>query len=167
MLLLLLFRTRRPTMRLCQHHQSINCAMCGSTPGSQTPGVPATPEPSMTKNSSSSSAHLALNVRMDGARKMPVTRRTKNPTPPQDHESEATPTNSGNCWKFSLPDRRDVNPLSMNCSCGTSTVFCTTTHDLHNNGQVNNRVQEMDHTPETATAELSQSQFVASPSQRR
>ena len=29
--------------------------------GSQTPGVPATPEPSMTKNSSSSRAHLALN----------------------------------------------------------------------------------------------------------
>jgi len=36
----------------------------------QAPGVPATPEPSMTKNSSSSRAHLALNVRMDGARKM-------------------------------------------------------------------------------------------------
>ena len=36
----------------------------------QAPGVPATPKPSMTKNSSSSRAHLALNVRMDGARKM-------------------------------------------------------------------------------------------------
>ena len=39
----------------------------GRTPGSQTPGVPATPEPSMMKNSSSSRAHLALNVRTDGA----------------------------------------------------------------------------------------------------
>ena len=32
----------------------------------------------MTKNSSSSKAHLALNVRMDGARKMPV-KRAKTP----------------------------------------------------------------------------------------
>ena len=49
----------------------------GRTPGSQTPGVPATPEPSMTKNSSSSRAHLALNVRMDGARKMAKKKATK------------------------------------------------------------------------------------------
>ena len=42
----------------------------GRTPGSQTPGVPATPEPSMTKNSSSSSAHLVLNPgTTGGARK--------------------------------------------------------------------------------------------------
>ena len=38
--------------------------------GVKTPGVPATPEPSMTKNSSSTRADLALNVWMDGARKM-------------------------------------------------------------------------------------------------
>ena len=43
----------------------------------QAPGVPATPEPSMTKNSSTSRAHLALNVRMDGARKRPVKRAEK------------------------------------------------------------------------------------------
>ena len=35
----------------------------GRTLGSQTPGVPATPEPSMTKNSSSSRAHLALSAK--------------------------------------------------------------------------------------------------------
>ena len=46
----------------------------GRTPGSQIPGVPATPEPSMTKNSSSSRAHLALNVPTDGARQMPQLR---------------------------------------------------------------------------------------------
>ena len=41
------------------------------TPGSQTPGVPATSEPSMTKNFSSSRAHLALNSGTTvGARKM-------------------------------------------------------------------------------------------------
>ena len=39
-----LFGEERSTMRLCQRHRS------------QTPGVPATPEPSMTKNSSSSRA---------------------------------------------------------------------------------------------------------------
>ena len=54
--LLWLFQTRRSTMRLCQRHRSMSCAMCGRTPGSQTPGVPATPEPSTTKNSSSSRA---------------------------------------------------------------------------------------------------------------
>ena len=48
----------------------------------QAPGVPATPEPSMTKNSSSSRAHLALNVRMDGARKRPVKRAKKPLSPP-------------------------------------------------------------------------------------
>ena len=38
----------------------------GRTPGSQTPGVPATPEPSMTKNSSSSRARVALNFGTNG-----------------------------------------------------------------------------------------------------
>ena len=144
LLLLLLFWTRRSTMRLCQRHRSTNCAICGRTPRCQTPGVPATPEPSMTKNSSSSRAHLALNVRMDGARKNACKTGEKKPTLPQYHEFEAPPTNSGNCWNLSLQDRRDVNSLSINCSCGTSTVFCTTTHDLLNNWQINNCVQELD-----------------------
>ena len=42
-LVLLLFQTRRSTMRLCQRHRSINCATCGRSLGSQTPGDPATP----------------------------------------------------------------------------------------------------------------------------
>ena len=42
-MLLLLFQTRRSTMRLCQRHRSINCASCGKSPGSQTPGDLATP----------------------------------------------------------------------------------------------------------------------------
>ena len=40
---LLLCQTRRSTMRLCQCHWSINCAPCGRSLGSQTPGDPATP----------------------------------------------------------------------------------------------------------------------------
>ena len=75
----------------------------------QAPGVPATPEPSMTKNSSSSRAHLALNVRMDGARKRPV-KRAKNPIPHRHRHKVRNPRNS------------------MNCSCGISTV----SHDRHN-----------------------------------
>ena len=82
--------------------------------------------------------------RPDGRSAKNACKTAKNPTLPQYRETEALPTNPGNCWNLSLQDRRDVNPLSINCSCGTSTVFCTTTHDLHNNGQVNNRVQELD-----------------------
>ena len=74
----------------------------------QAPGVPATPQPSMTKNSSSSRAHLALNVRMDGARKRPV-KRAKNP--------------------FSHRHRHKVSicPIfSTTCNCGNSAVSATT-----------------------------------------
>ena len=72
----------------------------------QAPGVPATPEPSMTKNSSSSRAHVALNVRMDGARKRPV-KRSKNPFPHRHRHKVRNPINS------------------MICSCGISTVSTT------------------------------------------
>ena len=85
----------------------------GRTPGSQTPGVPVTLEPSMTKNSSSSRAHLALNVRMDGARKMAS-------QPPK------KPSHRHNRQKRKL-STRTVRTLSMNCKCRTSAVFCTVT----------------------------------------
>ena len=71
-------------------------------------GVPATPEPAMTKNSSSSRAHLALNVRMDGARKRPV-KRAKKPFPHRHRH------NLRNCPIF-----------STTCCCGNSAVFATT-----------------------------------------
>ena len=41
---------------LCRLTMTMQLIQCGRTPGSQTPGVPATPEPSMTKNSSPSRA---------------------------------------------------------------------------------------------------------------
>ena len=47
-------------MRLCQRHRIMNCATCGRTPGSKTPGVPATPEPSTTHSCESSRAQKIL-----------------------------------------------------------------------------------------------------------
>ena len=76
------------------------------TPGSQTPGVPVTPEPSMTKTSSSSRAHLALNVRMDGSAKNGV-------TPSHRHKRKLS--------------TGTVGTLSVNCKCRTLAVFCTVT----------------------------------------
>ena len=70
-------------------------------------------------------------------------------TPPHDHESEAPPTNSGNCWNLSLQDRRDVNPL----------VDHSFLHDNPRLAQQRASQQpcpELDHTHETATAEPSQ-----------
>ena len=40
--------------------------------------------------------------------------------------------------------KKTSTALSRYCNCGTSTVFRTTTPDMHNNGHVNNRVQELD-----------------------
>ena len=97
-------------------------------------------EPSMTKNSSSSRAHMALNARMDGARKMakkkrpkknlhrrvPVSVRTETSTDSGDklnlkHLQVARPT--------SLHDHRDVHNR-RNCTCGTNRASCCTSHDF-------------------------------------
>ena len=115
----------------------------GRTPGSQDSRRPH-PEPSMTKNSSSSKAHLALNVWMDGARKMRKMRQ-KSPSPtPYPTLQKAYPsllrtkmsTNSGdelNLRHFhcsrdqtSLHDHRDVHDR-RNCTCGTSENLTTGT----------------------------------------
>ena len=75
------------------------------------------------------------------------------------NESEAPPTVSGKCWNLSLHGHRNVDPLSMSTNCGTSTVFCTVSTpalSLRNDGHVNNLVQEVDTTHDTATAESPQ-----------
>ena len=57
-----------------------------------------------------------------------------------------------------LHDHSDVHctkktstTLSRYCNCGTSTVFRTTNRDVHNNGHVKNRVQELDTHATTCT----------------
>ena len=85
-----------------------SCTTGGLTPGSSTPGVSATPEPSMTKNSSSSRApqlRLALNLRdnrrsaKNGAKcaenpftaAITSTAQSQNPTSLHDHRDDPQP----------------------------------------------------------------------------
>ena len=68
-----------------------SCTTGGLTPGSSTPGVSATPEPSMTKNSSSSRApqlrKLALNSGITRRSAKIADKPLKNPSPPLYAES--------------------------------------------------------------------------------
>ena len=102
----------------------------------------------MTKTSSSSRAHLALNVRMDGARKMALKRAKKKliaaiPVPVSCGNGMSTDSGDElNLWH--LPRDRTTtcttgtsSTLSEHCNCGTSTVFCSFNPrhlSLNNNG---------------------------------
>ena len=97
----------------------------------QAPGVPATPEPSMTKNSSSSRAHLALNVRMDGARKNGL-KKAKTPLIAAITAIEEVINRDGD----NLVDELHVRNLGSFLHCHDKHLL------LHTNGHVNNLVHE-------------------------
>ena len=108
---------------------------------------------------------LGLNVQVDGVRKRPLKKKgkKKNPSPPPYPRRKRTPllrtgvsADSGDelnlrhlhCRKTtSLHDHRDVHNR-RNCTCGTSEHLhnrgIDTCRRQHNNGHVNDRVQELD-----------------------
>ena len=131
----------------CASRACLSIPVRACTPGSQTPGVPAPlPEPSMTKNSSSSRAHLALDVQLDEVRKMAV-KPTEKPiqTPPSRHNRRSSvpdPT--------STTSKRDIDQLvdERHLRNQSSFLHCHDEHPLlHTNRNVNNLVQELPRTP--------------------
>ena len=117
--------------------------MCGRTPGSQTPASPATPEPSTTKNSSSSRAPKKI-IALKTETLRPSGRSPKNgarsaqKTPPIHHDGNLrhlrlSPGTARTCrckitgtsQPCRCPAQQGNRPPCQYCNCGTSTVFST------------------------------------------
>ena len=128
-----------PTIQLCNVWQN--------TWESRLLASPATPQPSMTKNSSSSRAEVRRPPGLNSSRGESEKWRKKRPktaSKPSMTESEAPPTVAEKCSNLSLRDQGDVQhcrcparppcqctaekstTLSMYCNCGTSPVSALT-----------------------------------------
>ena len=93
----------------------------GRTPGSQTPGVTATPGP---RAITAVSARGLKNGRSSPRRTSAKNGVTTAITPPIHCHIRHRLRMPGT---LSLRDHRDVQPLSMNCNCGDLRSFCTVT----------------------------------------
>ena len=114
LLLLLLFQTRRSTLRLRQSHRSINCATCCRSPGSQTPGDPATPGSPQRRRTLHHPGleKLALNSGTTGGARKMAQNASKNPSSHPTAESNLSLLRSG----MSTKPGDELNLRHSHCS---------------------------------------------------
>ena len=119
---------------------------CGRTPGSQTPGVPATPEPSTTNSCWPSRAQKTILRGSSACRGTAGTPQHENRN--VDHHINVQQL--GNLCRLRKTDHRDmplhqnrgVDDLKKDCDC-TSGLSGQRHQSLKHDGQVNNHVQEL------------------------